>query len=99
MFDDTGSMFESGRDAASIQLDVGHRSWRGAAELLVALGGYRRHAEDGVGYWFFTQVARDDALELVRNQYGGTVADPHDGRQVFRASAHRPPGLADVWRS
>ena len=80
MFDDGGSMFESGREAAIIRVNADHWHRCRAVALLEAVGGRRLLPEEGTVYRFLTGVARDDALDLVRRKFGWTVASMYDGR-------------------
>jgi hypothetical protein len=70
----------NGFGAYHIRLDVDHPDFHRASRLVLACGGCEVVEAAGMVCRFITLVARDNALHLVRNKIGYTVASPFDGR-------------------
>lgn len=80
MFDEIGSLEEPRCEIAYVRLNPEHWDWPLAAQLLEAVGGQPCRSEAATVYSFATHRARDEALELLRRNFGWTVASPSDRR-------------------
>ncbi len=79
MCNNDGSAARPRHDASFIRLDVENGDWRQAALLLEAAGGRPISGAEGAVYRFLTDVEREQALDLVRYRFGGTIATASDG--------------------
>ena len=79
MFGDEAKMVRAGNEGTCIYLDVDRPYWRRAHRRLETLGGHRFLLADGAFYQFRTEVERDEALHLVRREFGWTIVSRFDG--------------------
>src|SRR5689334_7382403 len=79
MFDEKVSPVRTPGDRYYIRLRIDHPARHRSARLLSAVGGHEFLPAAGTVYEFATSRIRDDALQLVQQQMGWSVAAPFDG--------------------